>query len=122
MAVQPFTFSISNGIYIGLAFSAMLWVFSGDFLDTFRGWGRQLRSAAHPPTGDNPSQHLESLLDHGHGASVHSGTAGRAGSSGNVLPNYVRYSEPMGSPTVHATTGSPTMHTTLTHHVDNLDA
>ncbi len=36
MVVQPFTFSIANGIYAGLAFSFILWVLSGDFISDLR--------------------------------------------------------------------------------------
>ncbi|KAG1679317.1 hypothetical protein FOA52_009347 [Chlamydomonas sp. UWO 241] len=101
MAVQPFTFSISNGIYVGLAFSVMLWILTGDFLDTFRLWGESLKRASQQTGGGTGAAEgamadgLETLLDTteqatGHHAHVHVPES--------LLPNFVRYSEVMGSP------------------------
>ncbi len=37
MVVQPFTFSIANGIYAGLLSSFLLFILTGDFVTYFRG-------------------------------------------------------------------------------------
>lgn len=36
MVIQPFTFSIANGIYAGLLFSFVLWITTGEFITYFR--------------------------------------------------------------------------------------
>eukprot|EP00887_Chlorella_sp_A99_P007307 scaffold2.g7307.t1 len=75
VVVQPFTFSIANGIYAGLVMHALLWLLTGQFLDLLPGGGGD--KALEPPL--SPRADLEvPFLDgagagagHGHRAPAH---------------------------------------------------
>ncbi|KAI8466102.1 MAG: permease family-domain-containing protein [Monoraphidium minutum] len=43
IVIQPFTFSIANGIYAGLLMSALVYLLTGAFVDVGRGWIARLR-------------------------------------------------------------------------------
>lgn len=57
MVIQPFTFSIANGIYAGLLFSALLFFLTGEFVPFFRellggaGAATDLEADLLPPPG-----------------------------------------------------------------------
>lgn len=59
MVVQPFTFSIANGIYVGLAFSLVLFILNGDFMAYLP--GASSKSSA-LPTDSAPVPELDQPL------------------------------------------------------------
>lgn len=57
IVIQPFTFSIANGIYAGLVMSVLLWLLTGRFLDTCFAGGAK----------DEPVEDLETpILEYAH--------------------------------------------------------
>jgi len=56
MVIQPFTFSIANGIYAGLLFSLLLFIFTGDFITYFK---ELLAPSPDPETADSAQPLLQ---------------------------------------------------------------
>ncbi|GAX72901.1 hypothetical protein CEUSTIGMA_g356.t1 [Chlamydomonas eustigma] len=65
MVIQPFTFSIANGIYAGLAFSVILFFFTGDFLVYFRNLSKPFPGEEMEEEHGDDDAHHEPLLSGG---------------------------------------------------------
>lgn len=81
IVVQPFTFSIANGIYAGLLMSALVYLLTGSFVDAARGMIREWRGGsvdgdAAQGIGDAADGELGDDLDVAEAASAASGSKG----------------------------------------------
>ncbi|KAF6263362.1 hypothetical protein COO60DRAFT_1621686 [Scenedesmus sp. NREL 46B-D3] len=86
IVIQPFTFSIANGIYAGLVMSILLYVLTGSFLETlgFGGFGASKREAG---AQEDLEAYVPVLDGHEYAAHQHAAAASGASAVGIVDSN-----------------------------------